>query len=334
MSRVDVFIPCYKYGHYLRGCAQSVLSQEGVDVRVLILDDASPDNTEEVAKQLAEEDDRVTYRKHPVNRGHIATYNEGLQWARGDYLLLLSADDLLVPGALHRAVSLMDRHPDVGLTHGRVIRTERPGEVPSSGGRDGGWKVVSGWEYICSICQTGENVVATPTAVVRTSAQHKVGGYRKELPHAGDMEMWLRLAAVSAVGYVDADQAYYRMHGQNMSEGYPALRDLRQRREVFRMFFDGWGGLVPDAARLWATALQNLSREAFWEASKMFDAQQPGLCQELLELSADLDPSIRSTKEWKRLGMKRLVGARVWKRLKPLLGLFRRARPAGATSGA
>src|SRR5437763_11679365 len=120
MSRVDVVIPCYKYAHYLRGCGESVLTQEGVEVRVLILDDASPDNTPEVAGELARRDGRVEYRRHAVNRGHIDTYNEGLlEWASGDYALLISADDLLAPGALGRAARVMDEHPEVGFTHGR-----------------------------------------------------------------------------------------------------------------------------------------------------------------------------------------------------------------------
>src|SRR5437867_2134071 len=126
MSRVDVIIPCYKYGHFLSECVKSVLAQEKVEVRALILDDASPDDTEEVAARLASEDSRVVYRRHRTNQGHIATYNEGLDWASGDYLLLLSADDLLTPGALARAASIMDRHPEVGFTFGRAITTPDP----------------------------------------------------------------------------------------------------------------------------------------------------------------------------------------------------------------
>src|SRR5271166_3335342 len=114
MSRVDIVVPCYNYGRYLRACVRSVLTQEGVDVRVLILDDCSLDNTEEVGRQLAMEDPRVEFRRHAANRGHIATYNEGLlEWASGDYCLLLSADDMLTPGALSRATKLMDEHEEV-----------------------------------------------------------------------------------------------------------------------------------------------------------------------------------------------------------------------------
>ena len=98
MSSVDVIIPCYRYAHFLRECVESVLNQIRVDVRVLILDDASPDNTPEIASALAGEDKRVTFVRR--KQGHIATYNEGIEWASGDYLLLLSADDYLLPGAL------------------------------------------------------------------------------------------------------------------------------------------------------------------------------------------------------------------------------------------
>jgi glycosyltransferase involved in cell wall biosynthesis len=84
MSRVNVLIRCYKYGHLLRDCARSVLSREGVGVRVPIIDDASPDDTEVLARELAWLDGRVEYRQHSVNQGQIATYNEGLEWAARD----------------------------------------------------------------------------------------------------------------------------------------------------------------------------------------------------------------------------------------------------------
>src|SRR3954471_18429980 len=108
MSRVDVIVPCYNYAHFLRECVSSLLSQEGVDVRVLIIDDCSPDNTPEVAAKLLAKDRRVEYRRHEINIGHIATYNEGLEWGTGAYMLLLSADDMLTPGAFRRAARLMD----------------------------------------------------------------------------------------------------------------------------------------------------------------------------------------------------------------------------------
>src|ERR1700722_3515157 len=115
MPSVSVVIPCYKYGHFLEECTQSVLeNQPGVDVRVLIIDDASPDDSADVARAIAARDPRVEVAVHAGNKGHIATYNEGLlDWADGDYSVLLSADDRLTPGALTRATALLDANPDV-----------------------------------------------------------------------------------------------------------------------------------------------------------------------------------------------------------------------------
>ncbi|MGY4472207.1 glycosyltransferase involved in cell wall biosynthesis [Bradyrhizobium sp. LB9.1b] len=98
MSSVDIVVPCFRYGHFLRECVESVLAQSGPELRVLIIDDASPDNTAEVAEELARSDPRVDYRRHTSNQGLIATANEGIAWARADYMLLLSADDYLLPG--------------------------------------------------------------------------------------------------------------------------------------------------------------------------------------------------------------------------------------------
>ena len=87
---LSVIIPCHNYGRYLRQCVESVLTQD-VDVDISIIDDSSTDDTERVGSLLADEDPRVTFQRHAVNRGHIATYNEGLERAQGRYSLLLSA---------------------------------------------------------------------------------------------------------------------------------------------------------------------------------------------------------------------------------------------------
>src|SRR5690242_7106353 len=108
MRNCDVIIPCYNYGRFLHSCVKSVLSQTGCSVRALILNDCSADNSLEIARAIAAEDARVEVIHHEQNKGHIATYNEGIDWDRADYMLLLSADDLLAPGALSRAIDLME----------------------------------------------------------------------------------------------------------------------------------------------------------------------------------------------------------------------------------
>lgn len=318
MNRVSVIIPCYNYGRFLHSCLNSVLSQRGVEVHVLVIDDASTDDSASICGEIAARDERVELLRHATNKGHIDTYNEGISWASEKYTLLLSADDLLTPGSLFRATQVMENHPEVGFTYGPVMHTDMPEEERFQAKEGYRWWIFPGQEYIRTLCSTGENVAATPTAVVRTSVQKQLGGYRKELPHAGDMEMWLRFAAVSPVGYVDEVQAYYRIHGGNMSARYEGLRDFQQRVEVFNIFFDHYGYLIAESTCLKNRVFHILSHEALDVASDAFDTRDLERCLELSDYAATLDPTVRRCSRWKRLQYKQLMGVRLWTAIRPL----------------
>ncbi len=190
MSSVSVVIPCYCYGHFLEAAVSSVLDdQEGVDVRVLIIDDASPDDSATVAREIASRRPQVEVLVHDVNQGNIATFNEGLlEWADGDYCILLSADDRATPGALARARDLLDAHPEVGMVYGRALWVEDGAALPTARTRVRGWSVWSGQEWLEHRFRQAENPITSPELVVRTSLHHRVGGFDPQLPKAADME--------------------------------------------------------------------------------------------------------------------------------------------------
>jgi glycosyltransferase involved in cell wall biosynthesis len=331
MSRVDVIVPCYNYAHFLRGCVASVLAQPGVDVRVLVLDDASSDATPDVGAGLARQDPRVEFRRHRANRGHIATYNEGLEWSSGDYTLLLSADDLLTAGALARTADVMDRHPEVVLTIGREFKTPSPEPETFVPPAEYGCRVLTGPEFLEGCFRACENPVSTPSAVVRTTAQHRVGGYRKELPHTGDLEMWLRLGAVGSVAVLDVEQAYYRTHATNMSNGYRGLSNLLQFGAAYRSFFATHRDLLPEWPRLYRLSCRSLAWEFFWLACRLFDAGAAGESRVCLDHAAEAFPAIRYSPEWSRFRCKQLLGPGLWGRVRPLVrGVRRAGRPSPA----
>ena len=121
MTSFSIIVPCYKYGHFLRECVESILTQSIRDVQVMIVNDASPDGTATIAAELSRADTRVTVLTHASNKGHIASYNEALALIDGKYSLVLSADDLLTPGALERAAAALDAYPNVALCFGDDI---------------------------------------------------------------------------------------------------------------------------------------------------------------------------------------------------------------------
>jgi glycosyltransferase involved in cell wall biosynthesis len=326
MSSVSVIIPSYNYAHYLPECVHSALAESNPQLRIeiLVIDDCSTDDTALVGKGLAASDSRIEFRRHDQNQGHLAVYNEGLRWAQGDYCVLLSADDLLVPGALGRAVSVLDAHPTVGFAYGRSLRfTADDDRPPARTGRPR-VQIWEGREWIARRCRSATNCISSPEVVVRTSLQHRLGGYRADLPHSGDLEMWLRLAAHGDVAFLgNVDQAYYRIHAESMARTRFAtpLADLRQRKAAFSALFEEHGRFIADAQDLSARTGRALAREALWSACHgmdrmCMDAEQ---IAELEAFARDADPDADRLSAhrglcWRRTVQRRL-GSRVLNRL-------------------
>ena len=317
MSTVDVVVPCYNYGRYLKGCTASVLAQPGVDVRVLIIDDASSDDTPAIGRALALADPRITFRRHTENKGHIATYNEGLiAWSTADYTVLLSADDLLAPGSLARAVAVMEKNRRIGLVYGATIHFHDEADLPTSSSRSFGVRVWSGQDWIQRRCAAGYNVITSPEVVVRGDVQRSVGGYRPELPHSGDLEMWLRVAAVSDIAYITkVPQAFYRVHQNSMMRTVfqGSFLDLRQRKAAFDSFFANPPQEVPNALHLRHMANRTLAREALWDACRAYDRDEVEAAgaAELVAFAFQTFPEAESLPEVSALQRRRWLGPKV-----------------------
>jgi glycosyltransferase involved in cell wall biosynthesis len=285
---VDVAVPCYQYGRYLRDCVMSVLTQGYRDVRVLVIDNASTDNSLEVARQLAAEDRRVEVVAHRTNLGQHASYNEAVDWASSKYFILLSADDLMVPGCLARTVEIMEQHPDTSFAYGRVISLRPQQRMPifdACAGRKS-WRIISGEDFLGQLCrQTAYLPPGTSALVVRTATQKLVGYYRAELPHTDDLEMCLRLALLGPVAQTKAPLAVVRLHETSRSrlarDIYPedALRSVDDRipfvwheadEAAYDSFFAHEGRGLPQAARLHRLARRHIGERAYWSALAHF----------------------------------------------------------------
>jgi len=295
-----------------------------VDLRVLIIDDASTDHTEEVAKELVARDRRVEYRRHSINLGHIATYNEGLKWVSGDYHLLLSADDILVPEALARALNVLDAAPGVGLVYGKALKfqTYNTKPIPRTIQTDCSWEIIKGIDLIRESCSQGNNVVPTPTAIIRMNVFPEVGYYLSNLPHTADMAMWLKYAAHSDVGRLDADQAYYRIHEKNMHhDRFSELDRVRQLKEAFEVLFEGYQDRLPaDWPNLRARALKEIALQALHCADLHFEEQYLDLSRASLRLAESCWPDVAREGLYRRAKVKLWLGPETTGFLRKLVG--------------
>ncbi|HYI33578.1 MAG TPA: glycosyltransferase family 2 protein [Glaciibacter sp.] len=304
---VTAVIPCYNYGHYLPEAVGSVLGQAGVRARVIIVDDCSTDGSLQVAERLAREDPRVSVIAHAVNAGHIRTYNDGFAAVETRYVTLVSADDLVAPGALGRATTLMEANVGVGMVYGQPIEfsdapptTDRDGRAPLT------WTVWRGHEWIRLASIRGRCFILSPEVVMRTDAVREIGGYNVDLPKSGDLEYWLRTASRWDVGRVNGRvQAYYRQHARNMhAVTLPSMTaDIRHRLLSFAYLVGDEFAHVSDQGDLFYGKARNaLAREATVLAIRGLDAGgHPTVARELRNVAIEIKPSASTSWLMQRL---------------------------------
>ena len=267
-AEVCVVIPVFNYGRYLEPCLRSVLGQEDIDLSILVLDDASTDNSLSIARRISEEDSRVRVIAHHNNLGHIPTVNEGIVAANSEYLVKLDADDMLTEGSLKRSVALLQAFPSVGFVYGAPSEffAENPPPPPQIEVRiQRSWTIWPGQEWLRLRFKRGANCIKQPEVVIRLSALRKVGLYREDLPHTSDLEMWMRLATHYDVGRINgARQGLYRVHSASMSRtvhGGP-ITDFLQRVRAFDSLVSEYSSLLPDANNMSDAAHHAIARDA------------------------------------------------------------------------
>jgi glycosyltransferase involved in cell wall biosynthesis len=115
---ISILIPCYNCVTTLERAVHSAIEQPGVDVQVILVNDASTDHTREVMESLARRYPQVDCVQRKVNGRIAAALNTGAEYATGDYIMRLDSDDWLEPGSLLRMRVALDANPDVTFVYG------------------------------------------------------------------------------------------------------------------------------------------------------------------------------------------------------------------------
>ena len=289
-----LIVPCYNYGLFLPECVDSVLTQTGVDVRLLIIDDASSDDSGEVAAVLAAKDLRITFRRHARNCGHIATYNEGIDWVSAQYMLLLSADDYLLPGALQRASALMDGNEGVTFTFGAALGLDSStGTVSPIRTLPRSRDVIMGGASFIRV-SGGGNVVPGPTAVVRSEIQKRAGDTCLNCRTPATWRCGCDSPAMEGWGSSMPRRRSIVDTGRRCRVDYYAgyLPDLEQRELVLNHFFSHQGRKLPSWEKLYRRAMKQLGSTAFGRAATALERGETERSRNLLRLAVRVSPPV------------------------------------------
>jgi glycosyltransferase involved in cell wall biosynthesis len=309
----------------LRDCIASITSQDVANLRILVIDNASTDNSLEVAQDLRRSDRRIEIVRHSTNLGPTASFNEAIDWAAAAYFMILDADDMLTPEALRRAMSLMDLEEHVGMTHGRELRLSLEpgvdfplGEFPEG---DAQWQILAGPDYIKHCCKFPMSFVGAPTVIRRTSVQKQVGYYRPSIPFTDDIEMWMRFALYGSIAETTAPQAIHRVHEQQMSSVYNGgrLRSFLEFEAAFDSFFMHERPMLADCDLLEAEAKRNFARDAYWSAVSHLVRGRPKCGIELFRFALQRYPWLAFAPPLSRLMHKDGSLDRIWEVLTQLI---------------
>ena len=188
---VSVIVPTYNRGQALVATVQSALAQTNAPIEIIVVDDASCDNTAQVATGM--NDPRIRLIRHTHNRGVSGTLNTGITAAQGDLIAILEHDDIWLPDKLARQVPLF-QDPEVGLVYCGVAFVGVDGETRSQF-----TPVKRGRIYHELLFKS--YIPTTSAVVVRRACFERAGLFDETLCGPQDYDMWIRIARHFKVDY-------------------------------------------------------------------------------------------------------------------------------------
>ncbi|UUF02152.1 glycosyltransferase [Xanthomonas hortorum] len=219
---VSVLIPAYNHARFVQRCLDSVLEDPYPCKEIVIIDDGSSDATgEKIAQWIATHGHRLPVQfVQRDNRGVAATLNELALRARGDYLRLGASDDYLLAGGLDAQVRYLRAHPQKLAVIGDACVVDQHGRLLHGSAMRDLHRVDTG--VYCSERGIRRAViqqwaVSGAVALLRRSAFDARTGWDESL-RIEDWDLFLRLAARNALGFVDVPVCAYRLHGNNLSK--------------------------------------------------------------------------------------------------------------------
>jgi glycosyltransferase involved in cell wall biosynthesis len=210
MPKVSVIIPAYRHAEFIGAAIDSVLVQTYRDFEVIVVNDGSPDDTEEVLRPYIE-GGQIRYFWQE-NQGAAAARNHGAKMAEGELLAFLDDDDQWLSDKLEWQVKVMEDSDTVvvgGLNDGdRHLRQNESTRVDT-------------YETLPTHVFFRGNPFGSPgQTLIRRTAFDAVGGFDQGIWGADDLDIWIRLSRLGEVRKYSRLSLFYRSHDFNASHNY------------------------------------------------------------------------------------------------------------------
>jgi hypothetical protein len=227
--RVTVLMAVFNGARHIRDAIDSVLAQTFPDFELLIVDDASTDDTIGIVESYR--DPRIRLLRNERNLNQSASLNRGLRTARASYVARLDHDDVCLPERLERQVRLLDERPEVGVVGvWMVIRDEEGRSLGMLAGTVGDFA-----DWLWALLSS-RPLLGHPAVMFRRDAVLAVGGYDETMQLTQDRDLWNRLAIDRWHGAViEEPLVHYRWHEAQKSQTKPELQHRASDRTIERL---------------------------------------------------------------------------------------------------
>jgi glycosyltransferase involved in cell wall biosynthesis len=252
---VSIVTPSYNQAQYLEETMLSVLDQEYPKLEYIVIDGGSTDQSVEIIRKYER---RLAYWISEPDQGQSDALNKGFARATGEIVAYLNSDDVYLPDAIVKAVSVFQADPEVAVVHGDSRFVDATGKViGEKRGLEG--------DFLGFFLEQ-INPISQPSAFWTKSAMNAVGGIDLSLHMAMDYDLWCRIGLRGMrIEHIQADLSLYRIH-----------RDSKTRKNVLEFAQERWmlleryladpalsAKLMPHRNRLLAMAHLRLAN-AYW----------------------------------------------------------------------
>jgi glycosyltransferase involved in cell wall biosynthesis len=228
---VSVVLPVYNGQRYLAESIQSCLDQTLTDWELLVVDDASTDETPAIIEKFVEADHRIHHLRHQTNRRLPAALNSGFAEARGTYLSWTSDDNHYRPEALSEMVKLLQANPSVDFVYTDFDIVDDAGVFVRTVSAPPPDRLIQGYDPV-------------PCFLYARSLYAELGGYSEDLFLSEDYEYWLRILASRHTMYPLHLNLYeYRRHSRSLTDEHRGRTFAAAERALLGHLSDfDWAG--------------------------------------------------------------------------------------------
>ena len=236
---VSVAIPLYNNERFIAETIESVLSQSMPDFELLIYDDASTDNSLEIARSFT--DSRIRIVTSDRNLGPEGNWNRAISEVSGRWVKLVCGDDIIYPQCLEKQIEVFDRPDNAGVSlvscQRTIIDPEGKTLIKKVNFIDGGRKEPS--DLVRKMVRLGTNIIGEPVCGLYPSVLiGKTRGYSARIPYTIDLEFWSQLLRLGDMWMIDEPLCAFRISDTSWSS-----RIGEMRHEQFLAFMEDVSGV-------------------------------------------------------------------------------------------